>query len=141
MATQAVRKARPVARKSGTNGRTTPAKPKTSKVPTYVDPDGNAFRLSGKINTFLLLKIEADAEDNSFNAVDIYRLITGMVVEADRSAFITAMSRKADMDAENLNLMMVGMLEEAAGRNPTNSRSGSGRTAKPNASRALSAAS
>jgi hypothetical protein len=63
-----------------------------------------------------------------------------MVTDADRSKFITKLSRNIDFDAEALNETMTDMLEVVAGRNPSRSQSGSGRTAKQNTSRALSAA-
>jgi hypothetical protein len=138
MATPAVRKS------TAASGRTTPkgTTPRGTKKKggVWTDPEsGEVYAVTGKINTFLLLKIEADTEDNEFNAADIYRLLVGMVDPKDRSGFITAMSRKADLDAERLNELMTGMLEVAAGRNPSSSPTGSGRTARSNTSRELSA--
>jgi hypothetical protein len=133
MTSPAVAKKTAAARK--TNGRTTP-----KKRLVYTHPDGDEYALSGKVNTFLLLKIQAGIEDEEFNGSDIYRLIIGMVTDADRSKFITKLSRNIDFDAEALNETMTDMLEVVAGRNPSRSQSGSGRTAKQNTSRALSAA-
>ncbi len=126
------------------SGRTTakgtkpPAKKKA--VGVYTDDDGEQYHLSGKVNTFLLLKIQADTEDQEFNGADIYRLIIGMVTDKDRSRFISKLSRNADFDAEALNKTMIAMLEVAAGRNPSSTPSGSGGTASRNTSRELSAA-
>lgn len=119
---------------------TAPRKAK-SRDAVYTHDDGDKFRLSGKINTFLLLKIQADQEDDEFNGADIYRLIIGMVTPDDRKRFITKLSRNEDFDVDNLNHVMTGMLEVVAGVHPTNSQSASGGTASRNTSRALSAAS
>ncbi len=121
-----------------TNRRTTPKK---AKGGVFTDAEGEEFHLSGKINTFLLLKLQADQEDGEFNGADIYRLIIGMVTDADRSRFISKLSRNSDFDATKLNTVMTQMLEVASGANPSTSQSDSGGTAKRNTSRALSAAS
>ena len=123
-----------------TTAKGTQPRGKAKKQIIFVDGDGDEFELTGKINSFLLLKLQADQEDGEFNGGDIYRFIRGMLTLKDRDRFVSKMSRHADMDAKRLNDTMEKMLKVVSGENPTDSSSGSARTAKRSTSRALSAA-
>ena len=96
---------------------------------------GQEFGLNASPNAWLGLQLAADPDD----VAPIYHFMIDLVVEEDRKRFRTAMAHQGDMNAKRVGAIFRTMMEAVAEGNPTNTSSGSNRSARRTAGKALSA--
>jgi hypothetical protein len=143
------------------SGRTTPRKSATTRSKGHIDIDavlaeqGLTPRLADEIEvttidvlgekdvrvlkTTNIFNISMFASDDPDDTANSMRTIIDMVHPDDQRRFRHALARVPDLSGEAFVVIVGQMLQAATGANPTNSRSGSGRTARASISAAQSA--
>jgi len=98
---------------------------------------GEKFRVLKAINIMNFLGLDSDDPDDTARALDTVR---GMIHDDDWKRFRNAYARQRNLSGKAFGIIVTRMIQAASGVNPTDSSSGSGRTASKATSRQLSAA-
>lgn len=107
-------------------------------IPTVeVTVFGEKFRVLKVINIMNFLGLDSDDPDDTARALDTVR---GMIHPDDWKRFRNAYARQLNLSGKAFGIIVTKMIQAATGANPTNTSSGSGRTASKATSRQLSVA-
>lgn len=101
-----------------------------------VDIGGEQFALNPTPNVFLALQLSAEENETA----PLYYFLIDQIDEGDRNRFKTFLAKSANMDAKRLGAILAAITQVQAG-NPTNTSSGSRRSSRRTAGKAISAAS